>query len=216
MASIAPSSISFSSAQGGPDVSDDSLLRVVLPPARSRVVDALLVCIGRWGLTKTTMEDLAREAGVSRATVYRLFPGGKAEVLEVVVQVELGRLVEQLRFGLAGLGDRRLRLEHALILGARFVLHHEALTFLREHEPVEFSRLVQLHQLDALLSVAGRLLGPELRPVFDSDEQAADVAIWMSRIVVSHLVDPSPALDLTDPVHVREVVAIRLLPGLED
>lgn len=216
MVSIAQSSPSLLSTGDGIGATPDTSNRVAVLPARDRVIDALVVCIARWGLTKTTMEDLAREAGVSRATVYRLFPGGKAEVLDDTVQVELGRLVEQLRLGLVGLDDRRLRLERALILGARFVLGHEALAFLRAHESVEFARLVQLHQLDALLLVAGRLLGPELRPAFASDEQAAEVAIWMSRIVVSHLVDPSAALDLTDPDHVREVVEIRLLPGLDD
>ena len=34
----------------------------------------------RWGLAKTTVEDAAREAGVSRATVYRYFPGGRDEL----------------------------------------------------------------------------------------------------------------------------------------
>jgi hypothetical protein len=49
----------------------------VLGPAEQRVVDALLACIARWGVSKTTVEDVAREAGISRATIYRLFPGGK-------------------------------------------------------------------------------------------------------------------------------------------
>ncbi len=216
MVSIARSSSSLLSAGVGVDPPPGAARRAAALPARDRVIEALVVCIGRWGLSKTTMDDLAREAGVSRATVYRLFPGGKAEVLEESVRVELGRLIEQLRVGLTGLDDRRSRLERAMLLGARFVLDHEALTFLRTHEPIEFARLVRLHQLDALLQVAGQLLGPELRPVFDSDAQAADVAVWMSRIVVSHLVDPSPALDLTDPDHVRAVVETHLLPGLDD
>ncbi len=43
---------------------------------RERLLQATYDCVARWGLAKTTVEDAAREAGVSRATVYRYFPGG--------------------------------------------------------------------------------------------------------------------------------------------
>ena len=52
-----------------------------------RIVDATLRCVGRWGLAKTTLDDVAREAGCSRATVYRLFPGGKDSLFGTLVNV---------------------------------------------------------------------------------------------------------------------------------
>ena len=39
-----------------------------------RICDAALTCVARWGLTKTTLEDVARQAGCGRATIYRHFP----------------------------------------------------------------------------------------------------------------------------------------------
>ena len=36
-----------------------------------RIRHAALVCVGRFGLAKTTVDDIAREAGCSRATLYR-------------------------------------------------------------------------------------------------------------------------------------------------
>jgi AcrR family transcriptional regulator len=39
--------------------------------ARERLLDAAERCFTRWGPAKTTLEDIAEEAGVSRATVYR-------------------------------------------------------------------------------------------------------------------------------------------------
>ena len=39
------------------------------------VLDAAVACIARVGLTKTTLDDVARDAGCARATVYRHFPG---------------------------------------------------------------------------------------------------------------------------------------------
>ena len=35
-----------------------------------RLLDAAASCYARFGLAKTTAEDVAREAGVSRATLY--------------------------------------------------------------------------------------------------------------------------------------------------
>ena len=40
-----------------------------------QIVDAALTCIGRVGIAKTTLDDVGREAGCARATVYRYFPG---------------------------------------------------------------------------------------------------------------------------------------------
>ncbi|MGW5719996.1 TetR/AcrR family transcriptional regulator [Amycolatopsis sp. NPDC003865] len=42
--------------------------------ARRRIVDAATACIDRVGLAKTSLSDVAAEAGVTRQTVYRYFP----------------------------------------------------------------------------------------------------------------------------------------------
>jgi AcrR family transcriptional regulator len=49
------------------------------PPAvRSRILDTALDLVGRHGLAELSMDELAAAAGVSRATLYRLFPGKEA------------------------------------------------------------------------------------------------------------------------------------------
>jgi AcrR family transcriptional regulator len=45
------------------------------PGARERILDAALRLIGAHGLATLSMDDLAVQAEVSRATLYRLFPG---------------------------------------------------------------------------------------------------------------------------------------------
>src|ERR1700682_4115188 len=58
---------------------------------RAPIAEAALGCIGRWGTAKTTLDDVARQAGCSRATVYRMFPGGKDAVLDAVARAEVDR-----------------------------------------------------------------------------------------------------------------------------
>jgi AcrR family transcriptional regulator len=54
------------------------------PSARQRVLDAALDQVGRQGLAELSMDDLAATAGVSRATLYRLFPGKSALFAELI------------------------------------------------------------------------------------------------------------------------------------
>ena len=48
------------------------------PRARERILEAALKLVGAHGLTALSMDDLATQAEVSRATLYRLFPGKAA------------------------------------------------------------------------------------------------------------------------------------------
>jgi AcrR family transcriptional regulator len=54
------------------------------PATRERVLRAALELIGAAGLTALSMDELAVRAGVSRATLYRLFPGKAALFLSLV------------------------------------------------------------------------------------------------------------------------------------
>jgi len=48
------------------------------PGARERILSAAIDMVGARGLTALSMDELADRAGVSRATLYRLFPGKAA------------------------------------------------------------------------------------------------------------------------------------------
>ncbi|MGI8793766.1 MAG: TetR/AcrR family transcriptional regulator, partial [Acidimicrobiales bacterium] len=75
---------------------------VAAVPARERLLEAAYACVGRYGLGKTTMDDVAREAGMSRATVYRYFPGGRDEVINDVVGWEASRFFQRLSVVIGG------------------------------------------------------------------------------------------------------------------
>ena len=64
---------------------------------RDRLLAATYRCVARFGLGKTTIEDVVKESGVSRATIYRQFPGGRDELLLETVGWELGQLLHRAR-----------------------------------------------------------------------------------------------------------------------
>jgi len=54
---------------------------------RHRILDAAGACIARYGVQKTTIDDVVKRAGVARATLYKHVPGGRDEIiLEVLVR----------------------------------------------------------------------------------------------------------------------------------
>src|SRR5688572_13526843 len=119
-----------------------------LQPAAHRITRAALRCIARWGVAKTTLDDIAREAGCSRATVYRTFPGGKDVVVEALVREELGLFFSHLAADLDEAGDLESLLVTALTSSYRAIRDHEALQFLLAHEPEVVLPLVAFGQYD--------------------------------------------------------------------
>lgn len=64
--------------------------------ARERIIDAAEECFRQVGVAKTTVEDIAAAAGLSRATVYRAVTGGRDELILAVVLRSLRRFLDVL------------------------------------------------------------------------------------------------------------------------
>src|SRR5881227_82433 len=98
-----------------------------LASQEQRIVDATLRCIARWGVAKTTLDDVAREASCSRATVYRLFPGGKEAVLAAVATTELEAFLGRVGSTLADAPSLEAALVGAIAETGRTLAGHGAL-----------------------------------------------------------------------------------------
>src|SRR5437763_3894503 len=102
---------------------------------RERILEAAYACVARYGLGKTTVEDVAREARLSRATVYRYFPGGKDQLVRDVIAWETGRFFGRLAEAVAGAPDFAALREEALLFAHRAVEEHEVLQKILVTEP---------------------------------------------------------------------------------
>lgn len=175
---------------------------------------ATVRCVARWGLAKTTLDDVAREAGCSRATVYRLFPGGKAELIRAAGAHEVARLLVELTASAAEAPDLETLLVDVIGGAARFVADHEAIGMLVRHEPEVLMPVLAFDRLDPLMATASAFLAPHVARFVDA-RTAAEVVEWAARLVVSYSFMPSTSIDLTRDDNVRTLVRRHLLPGIQ-
>jgi AcrR family transcriptional regulator len=59
---------------------------------RADILQAAETVFQQWGITKTTMEDIARQAGKGKSTLYYYFEG-KDELLDAMAQAQLDRII---------------------------------------------------------------------------------------------------------------------------
>lgn len=71
--------------------------RKVIPDRRERIIEAADNLFNHYGWEKTTMEDISREAGIPRATVYLEFPAGKEDILMASIERYLKHLLHSMR-----------------------------------------------------------------------------------------------------------------------
>ncbi len=183
-------------------------------PHRVRIIDATLTCLARHGTAKTTVDDIARRAGVSRATVYRVFPGGRDEILSAVVDTEMARLFSALGVCLGEASDLTEALVAGIVEASSRIRNHAALAYLVANEPEVVLGHLAFDESDRLLTTASRFTAPFLARWMTPDE-AGRVAEWATRIVLSYAIAPAAGTDLTDRVAARRLVTTFVIPGIE-
>ena len=184
-------------------------------PQRERFLDAAEQSLAHFGLAKTTLEDVARAAGASRATLYRQFRS-RDELLLAVVAREAGRLA----------AEAARRLERFDDVGSWIV---EGMLFCLEQIPQR--PVLAMLFVPAEAGVASRLLlrserlhaiGTELlRPIFEPARARgllrAEVELemlmeWVLRALVSFLSVPSPLA--ANPGAMRRMLRLMILPAV--
>ncbi|MDQ1368428.1 MAG: hypothetical protein QOF20_781 [Acidimicrobiaceae bacterium] len=178
-----------------------------------RIIEAALCCISRWGLAKTTLDDVARQARCSRATVYRVFPGGKDALVQSVARREVTRVAGAVTDRFSAAGTLEDLLSAGLAEAARQLLQHPALAFVVAHESDAVVPWLAFERGEELLAFVTTLAAPHLER-FLAPADARRAAEWAARVLLAFCVCPARGVDLTDDVSARRVVTTFLLPGL--
>ncbi len=180
---------------------------------RQRIVEAAYACVARRGVAKTTIEDVAREGGMSRATVYRAFPGGRDEVVNATVAWAtldfFGRLYEHIQ----GAGSLEEIMERGIMFAHRSIVEHEVLQRVMQTEPDKLLPILTVESNRIREGIAV-VLTPYLEerglaPAVD----LRDAADFLARMVLSYISAPG-RWDLDDPDQVARLVRSELLAGV--
>jgi AcrR family transcriptional regulator len=185
---------------------------VTLDGTAARLLDAAVVCIARVGVSKTTLDDVAREAGCSRATLYRYFPG-KPQLFAAVASREAAVLARELQAAAADAPSFEDAVVAVVLRSAGWLSGHPALQFIVAAEPEVLLPHLAFDGADRVLRAGAQVVAPALAP-FLGPESAERAAEWLARIILSYLCSPTDLVDLADPVSVRRLVADFVVPGL--
>lgn len=182
-----------------------------------RILRGAYACFARFGIRKTTVDDVARESGVSRATVYRYFDGKEA-ILQGVILMEVERLLSEFREDVAGVEDPAEVLARALVFYSEAYRAHEVLQKILETEPeLLLPRLTTDGQ--AILRGTSAMLVPLLTDAAKRGEIAEvdteEAGEWVARMIWSRLVTWGPGGDLPNLDEARNWVLRWLMPGLK-
>ncbi|MGD0379368.1 MAG: TetR/AcrR family transcriptional regulator [Acidimicrobiales bacterium] len=180
---------------------------------RQRILEATYACVARWGLSKTTVEDAAREAGLSRATVYRYFPGGRDELIDAVVSWQFlsffGRLYEEVH----GATSLEEVLDRGLAFARRSLVEHEVLQKMLETEPDVLMPKLTVESNRTVGLIAGFLVPYLHEHGMAEGVEIHEAADFLARMILSYISSPGH-WDLADPEQVATLVRTELLAGV--
>ncbi|HEX5367367.1 MAG TPA: TetR/AcrR family transcriptional regulator [Acidimicrobiales bacterium] len=166
-----------------------------LEEARNRLIDAAEVCFSKFGVAKTTLEDIAGQAGVSRATVYRYFDGGRDEIILGVVLRDVHEFLEAL--------GRRIRREDLTEAIVEAVLYTVSVVRRNDNLALLFAPEVagQTSTIAGASSTLFRVTSEFLRPILDAagaerrlrpGVEPEDAAEFVLRVILSLLAVRGP------------------------
>jgi len=161
-----------------------------------------------------SMESVARSAEVSRATLYRAFPGGRWQLVGATVEIETARILSAVA---AGLNDAR-SLDDAVVGALTTIWHHAAthpsLNRLLDVRPDLIHDQMRFAKAQRNFEVFTAQMAPLLAR-WVGREASERVAEWTLRVMFSYWLDPAPSLDVTDPASIASFYNRHLAAGVD-
>ena len=184
------------------------------PVASPQVVhEAALACIARYGVAKTNLDDVAAEAGLSRAAAYRAYPGGKDALIASVFAAEAAGVLEAVTAAASNANQLASALAQGMSAAARRLSSIEALRFVLRYEPELVLPHLSFAGLDNFLAAASAALAPTLTRWLEPSA-ARTTAEICTRLFVSHWGNPDPRVHLSDPEQTLRLVEDFILPTI--
>lgn len=130
------------------------------PDTQQRILEAALACVKRWGIEKVTLNDIAREAGVTRPTVYSYFDSRDDVVRYALLQSGV-EFSQRLLAHVDQFEETGERIIEAMVFAIRELPQEPVLTLMQESRQTSFfnayalsvpeSRDVRVHLFRSIL-----------------------------------------------------------------
>ena len=185
-----------------------------MPSATDRVLDAAKACSERWGFAKVTIDDVAAAADVSRATLYRMFPGGKDVLFDALRVRELEEFFARLNTRLVGAHGLEDLVVRTVVAATDELRHDDHLALMLASEPGETLSQLTVDGLPRIIRMASLLLAPMVEPHLDR-ERAIRLVELLARLVISYFLAPSDHVDLGDVESATTFIRSHVLPAFE-
>lgn len=182
-----------------------------MSPTELRVLDATKACCERWGIAKVTIDDIAAEAGVSRATLYRMFPGGKDVLFDALRVHELEDFFTRLGQHIDGVDDLEELLVRTVVYATVELRSDEHLAIMLASEPGDTLSNLTVQGLPRIIRMASLFLSAKVEPYLDRGSAQRLVEL-LARLVISYFLAPSDHVDLGDEGSARAFIATHVLP----
>ncbi|MCX4095862.1 TetR/AcrR family transcriptional regulator [Nocardia sp. alder85J] len=183
-----------------------------------RLVAAAQTLLARKGIRATTVSEVAEEAGVSRAWLYRHFPDKSALLGAAIVRLA-DRMSAAARAEVDAVGSFAEQLATGVRIGrGAYDDPGTLLMRLRQTEPEEFAACAGAGVSGMVPELAGFWL-PYVRAAAARGEihpghDPAEAAEWLARVLISLCTVPGDTFDPDDPVAVSRHLRRYVLPGL--
>ena len=168
----------------------------------TRVLDAARAAVDQFGFHKVTIDDICATSGVSRATIYRLFPGGREVLFEALRLRELEVFFERLKAEAAGSRDLEELLVRCIVFSSRELTSDEQLASMLASERGAVLANLTVDGVPRIVNVATQVITP-LAEEFVSRESAVQIVEVLVRLVISYFLAPSTQVDFTNASSVR-------------
>jgi AcrR family transcriptional regulator len=162
---------------------------------------------------KVTIDDIATEAGVSRATLYRMFPGGKDVLFDALRVRELEDFFTRMSADIDGHEDLEALLVRMVVAATRELRADEQLAMMLASEPGEALGQLTVDGIPRILRVATVFLVPMVDEYLPR-QQSVRVVELLSRLVISYFLAPSEIVDFGNPDSAREFIHM-FLPAIQ-
>jgi TetR/AcrR family transcriptional regulator, repressor for uid operon len=196
----------------------EAVERVDGDEATARILDAAYEQFCRLGIRRSTMEDVAQRAGVSRITVYRRF-ASKDALVEQVIRREFRRYFDQFLVDIQQARTLADRVVLGFASSLRAIRRNPLIGGLMAVEPdmVVPSMIGDGGRTMATVArfVAGQLRKEQSAGNVSRDVDVELVAELMVRVSTSFLITPTQLIDLDDDEQVHAVARRFLVPMLQ-